>query len=103
MQIYADVTGCAMLVAGSSQTCALGSATAAAVIAGAHPDFDSAERAMTSLKPVKYEPVPAHRAVYDRLYKLYRELHDSFGGVTKTADLSRVMKTLIEIKYAERR
>ena len=41
MQIYADVTGCAMLVAGSSQTCALGSAIAAAVLAGAHPDFAS--------------------------------------------------------------
>ena len=28
--------------------------------------------------------------------------HDSFGGLTKSADLSRVMKTLIEIKYAQR-
>ena len=36
MQIYADVTGCVMEVAGSSQTCALGSAIAAAVLAGAH-------------------------------------------------------------------
>ena len=34
MQIYADVTGCVMQVAGSSQTCALGSAIAAAVLAG---------------------------------------------------------------------
>ena len=48
MQIYADVTGCDMQVAGSSQTCALGSAIAAAVLAGAHPDFASAEAAMTS-------------------------------------------------------
>ena len=39
MQIYADVTGCIMQVAGSSQTCALGSAIAAAVLARAHPDF----------------------------------------------------------------
>ena len=28
MQIYADVTGCSMLVAGSSQACALGAAVA---------------------------------------------------------------------------
>ena len=34
MQIYADVTGCTMQVAGSSQACALGSAVAAAVLAG---------------------------------------------------------------------
>ena len=40
MQIYADVTGCAMQVAGSSQACALGSAIAAAVLAAArHPRF----------------------------------------------------------------
>jgi L-ribulokinase len=102
MQIYADVTGCAMHVAGSSQTCALGSAISAAVLAGTHPDFASAEAAMTSLNPTHYEPRAEHRKVYDRLYALYRDLHDSFGGLTKSADLSRVMKTLIEIKYAQR-
>jgi L-ribulokinase len=102
LQIYADVTGCVMQVAGSSQTCALGSAIAAAVLAGAHPDFASAQAAMTSLKPQSYQPVAANRAVYDQLYALYRELHDSFGGVTKSADLSQVMKGLLDIKYAQR-
>ena len=102
MQIYADVTGCAMHVAGSTQTCALGSAIAAAVLAGAHPDFAAAEAAMTSLKPTHYEPRAENRKVYDQLYALYRDLHDSFGGLTKSADLSRVMKTLIEIKYGQR-
>jgi L-ribulokinase len=102
MQIYADVTGCVMHVAGSSQTCALGSAIAAAVLAGAQPDFASAEAAMTSLKPESYEPVTENRAVYDQLYALYRELHDSFGGLTKSADLSQVMKRLLDIKYAQR-
>jgi L-ribulokinase len=40
-------------------------------------------------------------AVYDKLYVLYRQLHDSFGGLDKSIDLSRFMKALIEIKYAE--
>jgi L-ribulokinase len=102
MQIYADVTGCDMQVAGSSQTCALGSAIAAAVLAGAHPDFASAEAAMTSLKPESYRPIAGNRAVYDKLYALYRELHDAFGGLTKSADLSGVMKTLLDIKDAQR-
>jgi L-ribulokinase len=102
MQIYADVTGCVMQVAGSSQTCALGSAIAAAVLAGAHPDFAAAEAAMTSLRPESYQPVAENRAVYDQLYALYRELHDSFGGLTKSADLSHVMKSLLDIKYAQR-
>jgi ribulose kinase len=34
MQIYADVTGCTMYIASSSQACALGSAISAAVLAG---------------------------------------------------------------------
>jgi L-ribulokinase len=102
MQIYADITGCVMQVAGSSQTCALGSAIAAAVLAGAHPDFAAAQAAMTSLKPESYQPTPMHRAVYDELYALYRELHDSFGGLNKSADLSQVMKRLLDIKYAQR-
>jgi L-ribulokinase len=102
MQIYADVTGRAMYVAGSSQSCALGSAIAAAVLAGLHPDFAAAQAAMTSLKPGHYEPIEANHKVYDKLYALYRELYDSFGGLNRSADLARVMKDLIEIKYAQR-
>jgi L-ribulokinase len=102
MQIYADVTGCEMLVASSSQTCALGSAIAGAVLARAHPDFARAETAMTSLKSESFKPIAEHRAVYDQLYALYRELHDSFGGLTKSADLSQVMKRLLDIKYVQR-
>ena len=102
MQVYADVTGATMQVAGSSQACALGAAIAASVLAGpeqgGHADFDAARRAMTSLKPVSYRPDPARKAVYDRLYRLYRQLHDAFGGVDTRADLSRVMKELIAIR-----
>ncbi len=98
MQIYADVTGCTMLVAGSSQACALGSAVSAAVLAGAHPDFPTAQRKMTSLKKVSYKPRAAARATYNELYRLYRQLHDSLGGLNKTADLSAVMKDLLLLK-----
>lgn len=102
MQIYADVTGCTMLVAGSSQACALGAAVSAAVVAGVHPDFPTAQKRMTSLKKVAYRPKPAARKVYDQLYALYRQLHDSFGGLNRAADLSQVMKQLLEIKGAQR-
>jgi L-ribulokinase len=98
MQIYADVTGCTMLVSGSSQACALGSAVSAAVLAGAHPDFPTAQRKMTSLKKIAYKPKPAAQRTYDQLHTLYRQLHDSFGGLNKSADLSRVMKELLALK-----
>jgi L-ribulokinase len=102
MQIYADVTGCTMLVAGSSQACALGAAVSAAVLAGprkgGHTDFKTAQAAMTSLRDVQYVPIPENKSVYDQLYAVYRTLHDSFGGLTRSADLSGVMRELIRIR-----
>ena len=85
MQIYADVLGHPMLIAGSPQTPALGAAIAAAVAAGAaaggHDRFETAQARMTSLKEKRFMPDPEAHAVYDELYALYRELHDVFGGV----------------------
>ncbi len=98
MQVYADITGCTIRVAGSSQACALGAAVSAAVLAGTHKDFPAAQAAMTSLKDVAYIPNAENQKIYDDLYRLYRQVHDAFGGVTKRADLSGVMKELIVIK-----
>lgn len=99
LQIYADVTGCTTLVAGSSQTCALGAAMAASVISGTHRSFDEARRAMTSTRSKEYRPIEKNRQIYGLLFRLYRELHDSFGGHTGGTDLSFVMKDLLRIKH----
>jgi L-ribulokinase len=105
MQIYADVTGCAMQLAGSSQACALGSAISASVLAGpgkgGHKDFATAQKAMVTVKSESFKPNPEDRKVYDQLYALYRRLHDAFGGVNKNADLSGVMKELIRIRETQ--
>ena len=100
MQIYADVTGRTMQVAGSSQACALGAAVAAAVLAGEHAGFPQAQKAMTTVKAVQYKPRKAERKTYDHLYRLYMTVHDAFGGVTKSSNLSLVMKELLEIKLS---
>jgi L-ribulokinase len=98
MQIYADVTGRPMKISRSAQTCALGSAVAAAVVAGAHKNFASAQKAMTGLKPKIYQPNPKAHATYQELYALYKELHDAFGTQTWNGNLFGVMKKLIEIR-----
>jgi len=103
MQIYADVTGCTMLVTTSNQACALGSAVAAAVLAGAHPDFPTAQKKMTRLEKKQYRPIAKNRKTYDELYTLYRQLHDAFGGVHATASVQRLMKDLLAIKQAQSR
>jgi L-ribulokinase len=106
MQIYADVTGRAMQVAGSGQACALGAAVSAAVLAGAarggYDSFPEAQRKMTSLKKISYQPDPARREIYDRLYRLYHQLHDAFGGSEARPNLGQVMKELLAIKQAAR-
>ncbi len=98
MQIYADVTGCTMHAAASSQACALGAAVSAAVLAGAHRDFPAAQRAMTRLKKKSFKPISANRRTYERLYAQYRTLHDGFGGVRRDSDFSRTMKELLAIR-----
>lgn len=107
MQIYADVTGRTMQVAGSGQACALGSAVAAAVLAGkakgGHDSFLEAQHKMTSLKEITYRPNPENQQVYDRIYQLYRELHDAFGGRESHANLGHVMKDLIRLKQEQSR
>ena len=98
MQIYSDVTGCTLRVASSNQACALGSAISAAVLAGAHRDFPTAQRAMARLRKVSYRPDPKRKRTYDRLYRIYRTLHDGFGGVSRRTDLSQAMKGLLDIR-----
>jgi L-ribulokinase len=103
MQIYADITGRPMKVSRSAQTCALGSAIAAAVLAGAHQDIAAAQKKMTGLKPKIYKPNPKAHAVYKELYVLYKELHDAFGTKTWNGNLHGVMKKLIEIRSRVRK
>jgi L-ribulokinase len=103
MQTYADITGRPMKISRSAQTCALGSAIAAAVVAGVHKDFATAQKKMTGLKPQVYKPNPKAHAIYRRLYALYRKLHDAFGTRGWRGNLHHVMKDLIEIRTGVRK
>jgi L-ribulokinase len=98
MQIYADVTGRPMKVSRSAQTCALGSAIAGAVVAGAHKNYAQAQKAMTGVKQRVFLPNPPAHAVYRELYPLYRTLHDAFGTRQWNGNLHEVMKKLLEIR-----
>jgi L-ribulokinase len=103
MQIYADVTGRPMKVSRSAQTCALGSAIAAAVVAGAHKDYPTAQKKMTGLKSRSYKPNRKAHAIYKELYALYRQLHDALGTKVWKGNLFGVMKKLIEIRNRVRK
>jgi L-ribulokinase len=92
-QIYADVTGRTLKLAGSAQAPALGSAIHAAVAAGIYPDIQSAADKMGSLKDMVVTPIPANQAVYDELYAEYKRLYSYFGRGE-----NNIMKTLKAIR-----
>ena len=102
MQIYADVTGRPMAVSRSSQTCALGAAIFGAVVAGkAAGGYDSVEEAqekMCGLKAKVYNPDPKRHDTYERLFTLYRQLHDAFGTTGNGQSLFNVMKDLLALR-----
>lgn len=102
MQIYADVTGREVKISRSAQTCALGSAIAAAVVAGqaagGYDSFADAQKAMTRVKEITYKPIPENQNVYAKLFKLYKQLHDAFGTKDYSGTLYNVMKDLLKIK-----
>ncbi|MDI6849793.1 MAG: ribulokinase [Candidatus Saccharicenans sp.] len=102
MQIYADVFGLEMKVARSSQTCALGAAMAGAVAVGSrgggYDRFEEAQAAMCGVKPFSFKPRPDRHQVYQELYRLYRELHDSFGTRDWQGNLYHLMKDLLDIR-----
>jgi L-ribulokinase len=102
MQIYADVTGREMKISRSAQSCALGACIAGAVVAGkkagGYDNFPDAQASMCGIKEATYKPIPENNRVYQKLYALYKQLHDAFGLPDCSGKLANVMKELLDIK-----
>jgi L-ribulokinase len=92
-QIYADVTGRPLKLAGSAQAPALGSAMHAAVAAGIYPDIKVAAEKMGKLKDEVVTPIPENKRIYDQLFAEYKRLYAYFGKGE-----NNVMKTLKHIR-----
>jgi L-ribulokinase len=107
MQIYADVMGREMKIARSSQTCALGSAIAGAVVAGekagGYETFPDAQGVICGIKETAFRPNLEYHDVYQDLYLLYSQLHDAFGRDDWTGQLYNVMKDLLKIREKQTR
>jgi L-ribulokinase len=72
MQIVADVLNKPIQVARSEQAVALGSAMAASVVAGVHPNIPEAQKAMGGGFEKEYHPNPAMVVIYEGLYEQYK-------------------------------
>jgi L-ribulokinase len=74
MQIVSDVLNMPIKVASSDQTCALGSAMAASVVAGIHKDIPAAQKAMGGGFEKEYKPNPGRAKKYNDLFEKYKKL-----------------------------
>ncbi len=102
MQLYADVTGREMKISRSAQSCALGAAIAGAVAAGkekgGYATVPEAQAAMCGVKEKTFVPIAENHSIYQKLYKLYKQLHDAFGLESYSGTLANVMKELLVVK-----
>jgi L-ribulokinase len=84
MQLTADITRRPVRVASSRQAPALGSAMFAAVAAGpgagGYESIVEASQQMTRPSMEEFLPDEANASVYDDLFQVYRELHDSLAA-----------------------
>lgn len=76
MQIVSDVLDKPIRVARSEQAVALGTAMAAAVVAGVHRDIPAAQEAMGGGFETEYHPDPAMVRIYAELYDQYKRFGD---------------------------
>jgi L-ribulokinase len=53
---------------------------------------------MCGIKAKSFKPNAKNHAVYQDLYRLYRQLHDAFGTEAATGSLFNVMKDLLTIR-----
>jgi L-ribulokinase len=74
MQIVSDVLNMPIKVAASDQTCALGAAMTASVVAGIHKDIPTAQKIMGGGFEKEYYPDPIRAEKYERLFNKYRYL-----------------------------
>jgi len=74
MQIVCDVLNMPIKVASSEQACALGSAMAAAVVAGVYPTISEAQKKMGGGFETTYLPIAENAAKYEVLYAKYLKL-----------------------------
>ena len=76
MQIHADVSGKAITITEEQQAVTLGSAIAATVAAGMHPDLVGAAAAMVRVRKV-VQPDPAAHERYRAYVAQYEETYES--------------------------
>ncbi|MCF6222134.1 MAG: ribulokinase [Flavobacteriaceae bacterium] len=102
MQIYADIINKPMKIAAIDETVALGAALmgahAAYLSEGINIPYNDLQKKSCKILNKVYQPIPENVKTYQKLYLIYKKLHDAFGLAENKIELYSVMKDLIQIK-----
>jgi L-ribulokinase len=102
MQIYADIINKPMKIAAIDETVALGAALmgahAAYMVEGEKVSYNSLQERSCKVLDKVYHPNPENVETYDKLYTIYKKLHDAFGVEGTQIEMYPIMKDLIRIK-----
>ena len=102
MQIYADIINKPMKIAASDETVALGAALmgahAAYTVAGRDISYNQLQDRSCKMLEKVYLPDSENAMIYNKIYTIYKKLHDAFGIEGTKIEMYGVMKDLIEIK-----
>jgi FGGY-family pentulose kinase len=79
LQIHADLLKKPIYLPREKESCALGSAMAAALAARVYQDFDEAAHAMVAIE-TQIEPNPANASLYDELFERYVDLYSRLNS-----------------------
>lgn len=79
MQIYADVLNKPVLISASDYASGIGAGILGAVAGGAHESIDEAVEQMKQPLQRVVEPIPANVEKYDKLFEIYKTMHNYFG------------------------
>lgn len=98
MQIYSDITGREIKISALPQTCAVGAAIFGAIAGKYFKSVEEAQEKICKFKRKSYKPIKENMIVYERIFQLYKQLHDVFGTKDYEKNLFNVMKDLLKIK-----
>ncbi len=97
-QLYADITGIPARAVLSPHTAALGAAVSAAAAGGAFDAMIDAIKTLAETGDI-LQPNRADGPMYDRLFRLYRQLADAFGTSSWSGNCNNIMRELAAIRH----
>ncbi|WP_349632551.1 ribulokinase [Neobacillus sp. SuZ13] len=94
IQILADVTRKTIYVNEVDYAPAIGAAMLGAVAAGIYETLEDASKQISNLSRKPYSPIPANSGTYDEVFRMYHQLHDSFGYGNVLKNLKKIKTTV---------